>query len=88
MSHTGILNFKGVDGFRVDAIAYAYEQEEFRNEIKIDDSKVLSNSNRYPDFTFDYGPVHDLIMSFRKTLDLFSTEPGVERLMVAEVYST
>ena len=31
--------------------------------------------------------VHDLVMGFRKILDKFSTEPGVDRFMVAEVYA-
>ena len=82
-----ILDFwldEGVDGFRIDAIGYAFEEENFRNEMYIDETEPepLFWSNLYHDFTFEYGSLHDLIMSFRKTLDKYSTEPGIRILFL------
>ncbi|CBY08182.1 unnamed protein product [Oikopleura dioica] len=54
-----ILDFwldEGVDGFRIDAIGYGFEEENFRNESYIDASEPepLFWSNLYHDFTFEY----------------------------------
>ena len=86
-----ILSFwldKGVDGFRVDAIGYSYENEGLRNEVKRDESIEGYWYNLYHDFTYEYGSFHDLIVSFRKVLDIYSTEPGVDRLMITEATSS
>merc|ERR1711892_194769 len=65
---------KGVDGFRVDAIGYAFENEGLRDEVKKDSTIDGFWYNLYHDFTYEYGSFHDLIVSFRKVMDIYSTE--------------
>ena len=78
---------KGVDGFRVDAVGYAYENEDLRNEVKKDESEAGYWSNLYHDFTYEVGTFHDLLLGFRKVMESYSTEPGVERMMITEATS-
>merc|ERR1711892_1112641 len=65
---------KGVDGFRVDAIGYAFENEGLRDEVKKDSTIDGFWYNLYHDFTYEYGSFHDLVVSFRKVMDIYSTE--------------
>jgi len=82
----------GIDGFRVDAIGYSLENAEFRNEIVKNETEAENGQtywgNLYHDFTYEFGAFHDIIMSLREVMDLYSTEPGVDRMMITEATST
>ena len=54
------------------------ENAEFRNEIVKDETEAENGhtywGNLYHDFTYEFGSFHDIIMSFREIMDLYSTE--------------
>ena len=54
------------------------ENSEFRNEIVKDETEAENGhtywGNLYHDFTYEFGAFHDIIMSFREIMDLYSTE--------------
>ena len=54
------------------------ENAEFRNEIVKNESEAENGhtywGNLYHDFTYEFGAFHDIIMSFREIMDLYSTE--------------
>jgi len=82
-----ILEFwmeKGIDGFRVDAIAYGLENEDWRDEPKKDPVKEGFWGNLHHDYTYEFSTFHDIIMGFRQIMDKYSTEPGVDRMMITE----
>ena len=54
------------------------ENVEFRNEIVKNETEAENGhtywGNLYHDFTYEFGSFHDIIMSFREIMDLYSTE--------------
>ena len=54
------------------------ENAEFRNEIVKNETEAENGhtywGNLYHDFTYEFGSFHDIIMSFREIMDLYSTE--------------
>ena len=58
---------------------YFSENAEFRNEIVKNEEEADENGqtywgNLYHDFTYEFGSFHDIIMSFREIMDVYSTE--------------
>ena len=93
----------------VNFILQFSENAEFRNEIVKNEEEADENGqtywgNLYHDFTYEFGSFHDIIMSFREIMDVYSTEvsfilidvdrsnngiqPGVDRMMITEATST
>uniref|UniRef100_G3TK38 Amino acid transporter heavy chain SLC3A1 n=1 Tax=Loxodonta africana TaxID=9785 RepID=G3TK38_LOXAF len=79
---------KGVDGFSFDAVKFLLEARSLRNEIQVNKSQssdtVTHYSELYHDFTTTQVGMHDILRSFRQTMDTYSTEPGRYRFMGAE----
>ncbi|KAM4804828.1 amino acid transporter heavy chain SLC3A1 [Urocitellus parryii] len=79
---------KGVDGFSFDAVKFLLEAKHLRDEIQVNKSQspdtVTHYSELYHDFTTTQVGMHDLVRSFRQTMDQYSREPGRYRFMGAE----
>ncbi|XP_007942575.1 neutral and basic amino acid transport protein rBAT [Orycteropus afer afer] len=79
---------KGVDGFSFDAVKFLLEARHLRNEAQV--NKTLSPdmithySELYHDFTTTQVGMHDILRSFRETMNRYSREPGRYRFMGTE----
>ncbi len=72
---------RGIDGFRVDVIAFVIKDAEFRDELDFDSSTgevdFLNRRNR----TQDQPDVHDVIRTMRETLDEYG-----DRVLIGELF--
>ncbi|XP_063246872.1 amino acid transporter heavy chain SLC3A1 isoform X2 [Prinia subflava] len=74
---------KGVDGFSFSAVKFLLEATHLRDEppVKKDGASITAYSQLYHDYTTTQVGLHDIIRSFRHTMNGFSTEPGRYRFM-------
>ncbi|XP_037663195.1 neutral and basic amino acid transport protein rBAT [Choloepus didactylus] len=79
---------KGVDGFSFDAVKFLLEAEHLRNEAQVNKTQnpdmVTQYLELYHDFTTTQVGMHDILRSFRQTMDQYSREPGRYRFMGTE----
>ncbi|KAM6179218.1 amino acid transporter heavy chain SLC3A1 [Erethizon dorsatum] len=79
---------KGVDGFSFNAVKFLLEAKDLRDEIQVNKSQnpdtVTRYSELYHDFTTTQVGMHDIVRSFRQTMDQYSREPGRYRFMGTE----
>ncbi|XP_064014464.1 amino acid transporter heavy chain SLC3A1 [Pogoniulus pusillus] len=87
-----ILKFwlnKGVDGFSFSAVKFLLEATHLRDEPQVNKSlspeSITDYSQLYHDYTTTQVGMHDIIRSFRQTMNQFSTEPGRYRFMGSDV---
>ncbi|XP_032095424.1 neutral and basic amino acid transport protein rBAT [Sapajus apella] len=82
---------KGVDGFSFDAVKFLLEAKHLRDEIQVNKTQIPDTvthySELYHDFTTTQVGMHDIVRSFRQTMDQFSREPGRYRFMGTEAYA-
>ncbi|XP_060042951.1 amino acid transporter heavy chain SLC3A1 isoform X2 [Erinaceus europaeus] len=86
-----ILRFwlsKGVDGFSLNSVKFLLEAQHLRDEPQVyrnqSPDTVTQYSELYHDFTTTQVGLHDLVRSFRQTLDQQSREPGRYRFLGTE----
>ncbi|XP_066137641.1 maltase 2-like [Euwallacea fornicatus] len=73
----------GVDGFRIDAITKAYEDEHLRDEPKINNNNDYNSLDHV--YTKDQDETFELVYSWRKFLDDYTAANGGDaRIMVTE----
>ncbi|XP_033916850.1 amino acid transporter heavy chain SLC3A1 [Melopsittacus undulatus] len=76
---------KGVDGFSFSAVKYLLEAKHLRDEPLVNKSQnpenITAYSQLYHDYTTTQVGMHDIIRSFRQTMNQFSSEPGRYRFM-------
>ncbi|XP_012659487.1 neutral and basic amino acid transport protein rBAT [Otolemur garnettii] len=81
---------KGVDGFSFDAVKFLLEAKHLRDEIQVNKTQlpdtVTQYSELYHDFTTTQVGMHDIVQSFRQTMDQYSREPGRYRFMGIKTY--
>ncbi|XP_053167910.1 neutral and basic amino acid transport protein rBAT [Hemicordylus capensis] len=81
---------KGIDGFSVNAVKFLLEATHLRNEPQVNKSQnpdsITAYSELYHDYTTTQVGMHDIVRSFRHTMDKFSSEPGRYRFMGTEAY--
>ncbi|XP_045141615.1 neutral and basic amino acid transport protein rBAT [Echinops telfairi] len=79
---------KGVDGFSFDAVKFLLEATHLRNEAQVNVSQNPDTVTRYSelhhDFTTTQVGMHDIVRSFRQTMDRYSREPGRYRFLGTE----
>lgn len=78
---------RGVDGFRVDALPYLFEDEQFRDEPYNPNFKPgidPPNQELIHIYTKNVAPIHDVVKQFRKVLDTHNS-PKSPRVMICEV---
>ncbi|XP_043839020.1 neutral and basic amino acid transport protein rBAT [Dromiciops gliroides] len=79
---------KGVDGFSFDAVKFLLEATHLRDEPQVNKNQnpdtVTNYSELYHDYTTTQVGMHDILRSFRQTMDQYSTEPGRYRFMGTE----
>ncbi|XP_068795748.1 amino acid transporter heavy chain SLC3A1 isoform X3 [Struthio camelus] len=78
---------KGVDGFSFSAVKFLLEATHLRNEPQVNKSQnpedITAYSQLYHDYTTTQVGLHDILRSFRHTMDQFSSEPGRYRFMTS-----
>ncbi|XP_008581379.1 PREDICTED: neutral and basic amino acid transport protein rBAT, partial [Galeopterus variegatus] len=71
---------KNVDGFSFHAVKFLLEAKHLRDEIQVNKTQipdmVTHYSELYHDFTTTQVGMHDIVRSFRQTMDQYSSEPG------------
>ncbi|NXW58829.1 SLC31 protein, partial [Eurystomus gularis] len=76
---------KGIDGFSFSAVRFLLEATHLRDEPLVNKSQnpviVTAYSQLYHDYTTTQTGMHDIIRSFRQTMNQFSSEPGRYRFM-------
>ncbi|XP_010173532.1 neutral and basic amino acid transport protein rBAT isoform X1 [Antrostomus carolinensis] len=76
---------KGIDGFSFSAVKYLLEATHLRDEPQVNKSQsqesITAYSQLYHDYTTTQVGMHDIIRSFRQTINQFSSEPGRYRFM-------
>ncbi|NXF66137.1 SLC31 protein, partial [Ciccaba nigrolineata] len=76
---------KGIDGFSFSAVKFLLEATHLRDEPQVDKSQnpesITAYSQLYHDYTTTQVGMHDIIRSFRQTMNQFSSEPGRYRFM-------
>ncbi|NXR60461.1 SLC31 protein, partial [Rhadina sibilatrix] len=77
---------KGVDGFSFGAVKFLLEATHLRDEPTVNNSQsgvtyMFPYSQLYHDYTTKQAGLHDIIRSFRHTMNEFSREPGRYRFM-------
>ncbi|XP_036781525.2 neutral and basic amino acid transport protein rBAT isoform X1 [Manis pentadactyla] len=81
---------KGVDGFSFDAVKFLLEAKHLRDEAQVNKTQVPDTvthySELYHDFTTTQVGMHDIVRSFRQTMDKYSREPGRYRFMGMEAH--
>ncbi|XP_024408637.2 amino acid transporter heavy chain SLC3A1 [Desmodus rotundus] len=81
---------KGVDGFSFEAVKFLLEAKHLRDEAQVNKTQlpdtVTQYSELYHDLTTTQVGMHDIVRSFRQTMDQHSTEPGRYRFMGTEAY--
>ncbi|KAM9053925.1 amino acid transporter heavy chain SLC3A1 [Megaptera novaeangliae] len=81
---------KGVDGFSFDAVQFLLEAKHLRDEAQVNKTQIPDTvthySELYHDFTTTQVGMHDIVRSFRQTMDQYSREPGRYRFMGTEAH--
>ncbi|NXN57113.1 SLC31 protein, partial [Rynchops niger] len=76
---------KGIDGFSFSAVRFLLEATHLRNEPQVNKSQnpvtITAYSQLYHDYTTTQVGMHDIIRSFRQTMNQFSSEPGRYRFL-------
>ncbi|XP_014688954.2 amino acid transporter heavy chain SLC3A1 [Equus asinus] len=79
---------KGVDGFSFDAVKFLLEAKHLRDEPQVNKTQmpdtVTHYAELYHDFTTTQVGMHDIVRSFRQTMNQYSSEPGRYRFMGTE----
>ncbi|XP_055632788.1 maltase 1-like isoform X3 [Toxorhynchites rutilus septentrionalis] len=79
---------KGVNGFRVDAINHAYEDQRFLDEPVIDSNKELSYENLDHIYTLNLDQSYELIYDWRELFDRWSIKGNQTKIMMTEAYAS
>ncbi|NXL09954.1 SLC31 protein, partial [Mesembrinibis cayennensis] len=76
---------KGIDGFSFSAVKFLLEATHLRDEPQVNKSQnpesITAYSQLYHDYTTTQVGMHDIIRSFRQTMNQFSSEPGRYRFL-------
>ncbi|KAM9241223.1 amino acid transporter heavy chain SLC3A1 [Leptosomus discolor] len=79
---------KGIDGFSFSAVKFLLEATHLRDEPQVNTSQnpesITAYSQLYHDYTTTQVGMHDIVRSFRQTMNQFSSEPGRYRFMGSE----
>uniref|UniRef100_T1JA57 alpha-glucosidase n=1 Tax=Strigamia maritima TaxID=126957 RepID=T1JA57_STRMM len=79
---------KGVDGFRIDAIPFLFEDKDFRDEPYSPGSTAKPDEYNYYDhiYTTNLPEVLDVLGDWREVCQEFEERDGAHRLLMAEIY--
>jgi len=73
----------GIDGFRVDAVQFLFEDPKFLDETKKLEELALKEKNTYDqyihEYTTDLPETYDIIRQFRVVLDEYKKKDGKTR---------
>ncbi|NXI99224.1 SLC31 protein, partial [Psophia crepitans] len=76
---------KGIDGFSFSTVKFLLEATHLRDEPQVNKTQnpetITAYSQLYHDYTTTQVGMHDIIRSFRQTMNQFSREPGRYRFM-------
>ncbi|XP_050421275.1 maltase 2-like [Adelges cooleyi] len=81
---------RGVDGYRVDAVPFLFEDPNLYDEpINPEGSSSLNTYGLYDHpFTKDLPETYEMISEFRSVMDEYKNKDGRTRVMITEAYST
>lgn len=82
---------RGIDGFRVDAVPYLFEDPNFLDETRKPEalaSKEINTYNQYThEYTMDLPETYDMICQFREVVDEYKKKDGNTRYATQNVHA-
>ncbi|XP_055594041.1 maltase 2-like [Uranotaenia lowii] len=78
---------KEVDGFRIDAINHAFEDQSYADEVLLDPTRPLFYENMHHNLTMNLDESYDLIYDWRTMFDQWSAKSTSTKLMMTEAYA-
>ena len=80
---------KGVDGFRMDAVPYLFEDQAFLDEPESGKPVIDENDYNFLDhiYTFNLEGVYDMIGQFNEVIGEFEAVDGFDRVVMVEALS-
>ncbi|KAL4097535.1 hypothetical protein QTP88_022295 [Uroleucon formosanum] len=82
----------GVDGYRVDAVPFLFEDPNFSDDIRKPEELAIKEKNTYDQYyhpyTMDLDETYDMINQFRDVLDEYILKDGKIRVMITEGYTS
>ncbi|XP_063989144.1 alpha-glucosidase-like [Diachasmimorpha longicaudata] len=77
---------RGIDGFRIDSLAYVYEDAKFRDNPVVNYGLPADDPDRLATtYTKDLPETYDLLQTWR---DLLDAQGGSKKILLTEVYTT
>ncbi|PSN31182.1 Maltase 1 [Blattella germanica] len=91
--YVNVLRFwmdKGVDGFRVDAVPYLFEDPLLTDEPESGSPGALPNETNYLNhiYTQNLPGTYDMVQQWREVVDQKKSEDGVTRVLMLETYAS
>ncbi|XP_067013714.2 maltase A1 [Anabrus simplex] len=79
----------GVDGFRIDAVPFLFEDDQLQDEQRSDVETALPTDHSYlqHDLTQNLEETYDLVKQWRQLVDQESAKDGITRAMMIEAYA-
>jgi len=81
----------GVDGYRVDAVPFLFENQEFLDDTRKPEEMASKEKNTheqyYHEHTMDLPETFDMISQFREVVDEYTKRDGKTRVMITEAYT-
>ncbi|CAH1738050.1 unnamed protein product [Aphis gossypii] len=82
----------GVDGYRIDAVPFLFEDLQFLDEPRIPEELAKKEKTPYLQYyhlyTKDLPETYDMVYQFRDVLDEYKSRDGKTRVMVTESYTS
>ncbi|XP_025196779.1 probable maltase [Melanaphis sacchari] len=82
----------GIDGYRVDAVPFLFEDLQFLDEIRKPEELAKKEINTYEQYyhhnTMDLPETYEMISQFRDVIEEYKLKDGKTRLMLVEAYTT
>lgn len=79
---------QGVDGFRLDAVPYLFEDETFPDEPVINATLEITYSNLDHIYTQNQPKTYELLKNWSAVIDSFSKKENKSRIMFLEAYAS
>ncbi|XP_025200461.1 maltase 2-like [Melanaphis sacchari] len=82
----------GIDGYRVDAVPFLFENLQFLDEIRKPEELAKKEKNTYEQYyhdnTMDLPETYEMISQFRDVIEEYKLRDGKTRVMITEAYTT
>ncbi|XP_025411858.1 maltase 2-like [Sipha flava] len=82
----------GIDGYRVDAVSYLFEDSRFLDEPRKPEEIASKEKNTYKQYyhiyTMDLSETYDMINQFRDVIEEYNQKDGTTRVLIIGAYTS